>query len=286
MQEALQALKAKLNEENYIADDALAATLYIAMKLNRPLLIEGAAGVGKTEVAKAAARAFGRELVRLQCYEGLDESKALYEWNYQKQLLAIQMGQGREGRMEDLFGEAYLLERPLLKSIRAEKPVVLLIDEIDKADAEFEAFLLELLSEMQVTIPEYGTVKAVSLPFIVLTSNHTRPLSEALRRRCAYLYLEYPDVRREIEILRARLPGLDEALAAQVARAAAYLRQSEKVTKKPSVAESLDWAEALMALGAQELDEDAAAQTLGFALKNNDDIREIMADDEFIRAIL
>ena len=286
MQEALQALKAKLNEENYIADDALAATLYIAMRLNRPLLIEGAAGVGKTEVAKAAARAFGRELVRLQCYEGLDESKALYEWNYQKQLLAIQMGQGREGRMEDLFGEAYLLERPLLKSIRAEKPVVLLIDEIDKADAEFEAFLLELLSEMQVTIPEYGTVKAVSLPFIVLTSNHTRPLSEALRRRCAYLYLEYPDVRREIEILRAKLPGLDEALAAQVARAAAYLRQSEKVTKKPSVAESLDWAEALMALGAQELDEDAAAQTLGFALKNNDDIREIMADDEFIRAIL
>ena len=286
MQEALQALKAKLNEENYIADDALAATLYIAMKLNRPLLIEGAAGVGKTEVAKAAARAFGRELVRLQCYEGLDESKALYEWNYQKQLLAIQMGQGREGRMEDLFGEAYLLERPLLKSIRAEKPVVLLIDEIDKADAEFEAFLLELLSEMQVTIPEYGTVKAVSLPFIVLTSNHTRPLSEALRRRCAYLYLEYPDVRREIEILRAKLPGLDEALAAQVARAAAYLRQSEKVTKKPSVAESLDWAEALMALGAQELDEDAAAQTLGFALKNNDDIREMLADDEFIRTIL
>ena len=286
MQEALQALKAKLNEENYIADDALAATLYIAMRLNRPLLIEGAAGVGKTEVAMAAARAFGRELVRLQCYEGLDESKALYEWNYQKQLLAIQMGQGREGRMEDLFGEAYLLERPLLKSIRAEKPVVLLIDEIDKADAEFEAFLLELLSEMQVTIPEYGTVKAVSLPFIVLTSNHTRPLSEALRRRCAYLYLEYPDVRREIEILRAKLPGLDEALAAQVARAAAYLRQSEKVTKKPSVAESLDWAEALMALGAQELDEETAAQTLGFALKNNDDIREIMADDEFIRAIL
>ena len=292
MQEALNALKAKLNEENYIADDALAATLYIAVKLNRPLLIEGAAGVGKTEVAKAAARAFGRELVRLQCYEGLDESKALYEWNYQKQLLAIQMGQGRaegplpESGMSDLFGEAYLLERPLLRSIRSEKPVVLLVDEIDKADAEFEAFLLELLSEMQVTIPEYGTVKARSLPFIVLTSNHTRPLSEALRRRCAYLYIDYPDVRREIEILRAKLPGLDEALAAQVARAAAYLRKSEKVTKKPSVAESLDWAEALMALGAQELDEDSAARTLGFALKNNDDIREILADDDFIREIL
>ena len=287
MQEALQALKAKLNEENYIADDALAATLYIAMRLNRPLLIEGAAGVGKTEVAKAAARAFGRELVRLQCYEGLDESKALYEWNYQKQLLAIQMGnQGREGRMEDLFGEAYLLERPLLKSIRAEKPVVLLIDEIDKADAEFEAFLLELLSEMQVTIPEYGTVRARSLPFIVLTSNHTRPLSEALRRRCAYLYLEYPDIPKEISILTAKLPGLDEALAAQVARAVAWLRQSDKVTKKPSVAESLDWASALMALGVDELDDESCAETIGFALKNNDDIREILSDDDFIRSLI
>ena len=185
MRDALNALKAKLNGENYIADDALAATLYIAIKLNRPLLIEGAAGVGKTEVAKAAARAFERPLIRLQCYEGLDESKALYEWNYQKQLLSIQMNRGGGQRVEDLFGEEYLLERPLLKSIRSDAPVVLLVDEIDKADAEFEAFLLELLSEMQVTIPEYGTVKAVSLPFIVLTSNHTRPLSEALRRRCA-----------------------------------------------------------------------------------------------------
>ena len=285
MQEALKALKEQLSGENYIADDALAATLYIAVRLNRPLLIEGAAGVGKTEVAKAAARALGRPLVRLQCYEGLDESKALYEWNYQKQLLAIQMGGGGE-RMKDLFGEEYLLERPLLKSIRSEEPVVLLVDEIDKADAEFEAFLLELLSEMQVTIPEYGTVKARSLPFIVLTSNHTRPLSEALRRRCAYLYIDYPDVRREIEILRARLPGLDEALAAQVARAAAYLRASEKVTKKPSVAESLDWASALMALGAEELDEESCEKTIGFALKNNDDIREILADDDFIRSIL
>ena len=287
MRDALNALKAKLNGENYIADDALAATLYIAMKLNRPLLIEGAAGVGKTEVAKAAARAFDRPLVRLQCYEGLDESKALYEWNYQKQLLTIQMDRGEGGRqVKDLFGEEYLLERPLLKSIRSEEPVVLLIDEIDKADAEFEAFLLELLSEMQVTIPEYGTVQARSLPFIVLTSNHTRPLSEALRRRCAYLYIEYPDVRREIEILRARQPGLSEALAAQVARAVAYLRQSDKVTKKPSVAESLDWAAALQALGADELNDENVVQTLGFALKNNDDIREMLADDEFIRAIL
>ena len=286
LREALNALLEKLNGENYIADEQLAATLYIAMKLNRPLLIEGAAGVGKTEVAKAAARAFDRPLVRLQCYEGLDESKALYEWNYQKQLLSIQMNRGGSQTVDDLFGEAFLLERPLLKSIRSEEPVVLLIDEIDKADAEFEAFLLELLSEMQVTIPEYGTVQARSMPFIVLTSNHTRPLSEALRRRCAYLYLEYPDVRREIEILRARQPGLSEALAGQVARAVAYLRQSDKVTKKPSVAESLDWAMALTALGADELDDENVGQTLGFALKNNDDIREIMADDEFIRTIL
>lgn len=287
MREALKDLREKLNAENYIADDALVTTLYVAAKLNRPLLIEGAAGVGKTEVAKAASRAFGRELVRLQCYEGLDESKALYEWNYQKQLLAIQMGNvGEKKEIGDLFGEEYLLERPLLKSIRSDRPVVLLVDEIDKADAEFEAFLLELLSEMQVTIPEYGTVRARSLPFIVLTSNHTRPLSEALRRRCAYLYLEYPDIPKEIAILRSKLPGLDEALADQVARAVAWLRQSDKVTKKPSVAESLDWASALMALGAEELDEETAAQTLGFALKNNDDIREIMADDEFIRSFI
>ena len=285
VQEALKQLREKLNEENYIADDALAAVLYIAMKLNRPLLIEGAAGVGKTEVAKAAARAMGRQLVRLQCYEGLDESKALYEWNYQKQLLAIQMNKG-EHSMKDLFGEEYLLERPLLKSIRSEEPVVLLIDEIDKADAEFEAFLLELLSEMQVTIPEYGTVRARSLPFIVLTSNHTRPLSEALRRRCAYLYLEYPGIEKEIAILTSKLPGLDEALAAQVARAVAWLRESEKVTKKPSVAESLDWASALMALGVEELDDESCAQTVGFALKNNDDIREILADDDFIRSLV
>ena len=288
MREALKQLKEKLNDESYIADDALVTTLYVAARLNRPLLIEGAAGVGKTEVAKAASRAFGRELVRLQCYEGLDESKALYEWNYQKQLLAIQMGGqgGQRQSMKDLFGEEYLLERPLLKSIRSQEPVVLLIDEIDKADAEFEAFLLELLSEMQVTIPEYGTVHARSMPFIVLTSNHTRPLSEALRRRCAYLYLEYPGIEKEIAILTSKLPGLDEALAAQVARAVAFLRQSEKVTKKPSVAESLDWASALMALGADELDDERCAQTLGFALKNNDDIREMLADDEFIRSLV
>lgn len=281
--DGLALLRRRMAAESYIVDDTLAVTLLIALKLGRPLLIEGAAGVGKTEVAKAAARALGRELVRMQCYEGLDESKALYEWNYQKQLLAIQLGaQG----MSDLFGEDYLLERPLLKSIRSEEPVVLLIDEIDKADAEFEAFLLELLSEMQVTIPEYGTIRAKSTPFIVLTSNHTRPLSEALRRRCAYLYIEYPDVDKEVRILKAKLPGLDDVLARQVARAVAYLRESERVLKKPSIAESLDWASALMALGASELDDETCEQTIGFALKNHEDIEEIMTDDEFIRCLV
>ena len=281
--EGLNEIRRRMAEESYIADDALAVTLLIALKLGRPLLIEGAAGVGKTEIAKVMASALDRELVRLQCYEGLDESKALYEWNYQKQLLAIQMGaQG----MSDLFGEDYLLERPLLKSIRSAEPVVLLIDEIDKADAEFEAFLLELLSEMQVTIPEYGTIRAKSTPFIVLTSNHTRPLSEALRRRCAYMYLEYPDVEREVRILQSKLPGLDAVLAKQVARAVAYLRQSERVLKKPSIAESLDWASALIALGAGELDDETCEQTIGFALKNHEDIKEIMADDEFIRCLV
>lgn len=278
--DGLKELRDRLIAENYIADESLAVTLLIAMKLGRSLLIEGAAGVGKTEVAKVAAKAFGRELVRMQCYEGLDETKALYEWNYQKQLLAIQMG---AEEMHDLFGEEYLLERPLLKSIRSEKPVVLLIDEIDKSDAEFEAFLLELLSEMQVTIPEYGTVRAKTIPFIVLTSNHTRPLSEALRRRCAYLYIDYPSPEKEVKILRAKLPGLPETLARQVSDAVAYLRKSERVLKKPSIAESIDWASALMALGAEELDDETCAQTIGFALKNNTDIEEILSDDGFIR---
>ena len=205
----LQTLKQKMDEARYIYDDTLATILYVALQLGRPLLIEGAAGVGKTEVAKVMAAALDRDLVRLQCYEGLDESKALYEWNYQKQLLSIQINMGKKDSEEltrDLFSDDYLLERPLLSSIRAEKPVVLLIDEIDKADEEFEAFLLELLSEMQVSIPEIGTVKAKSVPFVVLTSNRVRPLSEALRRRCAYLYIQYPDMDKELAIL-PQCPG-------------------------------------------------------------------------------
>ena len=279
----LEQLKAKMDEVHYIYDDTLATVLTVALQLGRPLLIEGAAGVGKTEVAKVMAHALGRELVRLQCYEGLDEGKALYEWNYQKQLLSIQINAGAQSRDEltrDLFSDEYLLERPLLKSIRAEQSVVLLIDEIDKADEEFEAFLLELLSEMQVSIPEVGTIRARSIPFVVLTSNRARPLSEALRRRCAYLYIEYPDLEKELAILRAKLPHVDDRLCVQVALAVKKLRDNEAILKKPSIAETLDWAAALDALGVRELTPDALRQTAGFVLKNPEDIRLIQSVSE------
>ena len=271
----LELLKKKLDEQDYICDDTLATVLFVALKLGRPLLIEGAAGVGKTQVAKVMASLLDRDLVRLQCYEGLDESKALYEWNYQKQLLAIQVNMGSKGTEEltkSLFSDEYLLERPLLQSIRSEKEVVLLIDEIDKADEEFETFLLELLSEMQVSIPEIGTVKSRTQPFVVLTSNRSRPLSDALRRRCAYLYIDYPTVEKELAILRRKLPHVDDQLCAQVALALHNLRSSEAILKKPSIAEALDWAAALDALGIRELTPDAMAATAGFVLKNNEDI--------------
>jgi MoxR-like ATPase len=270
----LEQLKQKMDEVHYIYDDTLATVLAVALQLGRPLLIEGAAGVGKTEIAKVMASALDRDLVRLQCYEGLDESKALYEWNYQKQLLSIQVNMGARDSDEltkSLFSDDYLLERPLLQSIRSEKPVVLLIDEIDKADEEFEAFLLELLSEMQVTIPEVGTIKAKSVPFVVLTSNRARPLSEALRRRCAYLYIQYPDMDKELAILRAKLPHVDDRLCVQVAQAVQKLRASEAILKKPSIAETLDWAAALDALGIRELTPEAIRQTAGFVLKNSED---------------
>ncbi len=271
----LTQLKEKMDQAHYIYDDTLATVLAVALELGRPLLIEGAAGVGKTEIAKVMASALDRDLVRLQCYEGLDESKALYEWNYQKQLLAIQVNmnaQDRDALTQSLFSDEYLLERPLLKSIRSDKPVVLLIDEIDKADEEFEAFLLELLSEMPVSIPEVGTVKAKSIPFVVLTSNRARPLSEALRRRCAYLYIEYPDMEKELAILRAKLPHVDDRLCFQVALAVQKLRSNEAVLKKPSIAETLDWAAALDALGIRELTPDAMRRTAGFILKNSEDM--------------
>ena len=278
----LQLLKQKLDEAGYVYDDTMAVTLAVALRLGRPLLIEGAAGVGKTEIAKVMAYALDRELVRLQCYEGLDEGKALYEWNYQKQLLAIQVNreaQDKDALTHSLFSDEYLLERPLLKSIRSEQPVVLLIDEIDKADEEFEAFLLELLSDMQVSIPEVGTLKAKTIPFVVLTSNRARPLSEALRRRCAYLYIQYPDLEKELAILRAKAPHVDDRLAAQVAVAVQKLRSSESILKKPSIAETLDWASALEALGIRELTPDAMRQTAGFVLKNNEDLHALEQED-------
>lgn len=274
----LEELKSRIRQTHYVCDDALATVLYVALALGRPLLIEGAAGVGKTEIAKVMASVLSRELVRLQCYEGLDESKALYEWNYQKQLLSIQVNMGQSDKdalTRSLFGDEYLLERPLLKSIRSEKPVVLLIDEIDKADEEFEAFLLELLSEMQVTIPEVGTLRGKTTPFVVLTSNRARPLSEALRRRCAYLYLDYPDLEKELAILREKLPHVDDRLSFQVAMAVHNLRSQDAILKKPSIAETLDWAAALDALGIRELTPDALRQTAGFVLKNSEDLESV-----------
>ena len=246
----LEQLKAKMDEVHYIYDDTLATVLTVALQLGRPLLIEGAAGVGKTEVAKVMAHALGRELVRLQCYEGLDEGKALYEWNYQKQLLSIQINAGAQSRDEltrDLFSDEYLLE---------------------------------LLSEMQVSIPEVGTIRARSIPFVVLTSNRARPLSEALRRRCAYLYIEYPDLEKELAILRAKLPHVDDRLCVQVALAVKKLRDNEAILKKPSIAETLDWAAALDALGVRELTPDALRQTAGFVLKNPEDVRLIQSVSE------
>lgn len=282
----ISALQKKLDEAKYICGGEVATTLMVALHLGRPLLIEGPAGVGKTEIAKVMASALNREIVRLQCYEGLDESKALYEWNYQKQLLSIQvqMNSRDAGDLtKSLFSDGYLLERPLLKAIRSENPVVLLIDEIDKSDEEFEAFLLELLSEMQVTIPETGVVKARSVPFVILTSNRTRPLGEALRRRCAYLYLQYPDIERETAIIRAKRPNVNERLAVQVAQAVHSLRESEAILKKPSIAETLDWVSALEALGASGLTPESAGKTLGFVLKSSEDLEaagEILGSPE------
>ncbi len=271
----IETLKQKMTEAKYVYDDNLITTLFVAINLGRPLLIEGEAGVGKTEVAKVVAAALDRELIRMQCYEGLDESKTLYEWNYQKQLLSIQVNMGKtddDTLTKSLFSDEYLLERPLLQSIRSEKPVVLLIDEIDKADEEFEAFLLELLSDFQVSVPEVGTIKAKTRPFVVLTSNRARPISDALRRRCAYLYIEYPSMEKEMEILRSRVPHVDDRLCLQIVQAVQDLRNNEAILKKPSVAESLDWAEALHALGVRELTPELIRSTVGFVLKNNEDI--------------
>jgi MoxR-like ATPase len=266
----------RLAAVGYVADRDLATALWLMDYLKRPLLLEGEAGVGKTEVAKALAAVHAAELIRLQCYEGLDQNASLYEWNYQRQLLAIK---AREGAGEDaatieehIFSEKYLLERPLLAAIRREHPPVLLVDEVDRADEEFEAFLLELLSDFQVTIPELGTVKARSIPRVVLTSNATRELSDALRRRCLYHYVDFPDADREARIITTRIPGIDAALAAQVARMVAAVR-TEDLRKVPGVAETLDWAATLAGLGVHDLrqEPEAVHDTLICLLKTHED---------------
>jgi MoxR-like ATPase len=262
-----------LAASGYIADSELATAIALMQRLRRPLLLEGEAGVGKTEVAKALASVHDTELIRLQCYEGLDQSAALYEWNYQRQLLAIQAHRSDADTIEDqIFSEKYLLERPLLAAIRRDKPPVLLIDEIDRADDEFEAFLLELLSDFQVSIPELGTIKAISIPHVVLTSNGTRELSDALRRRCLYHYVDYPDVEREARIIMARINGASASLSLQIARMVEGIRK-EELRKVPGVAETLDWAAALVGLDVRDLHDasETVHDTLMCLLKTQED---------------
>ncbi|WP_182525386.1 AAA family ATPase [Nocardioides dongkuii] len=264
----------RLGEAGYLADRATATTAYLAGALEKPLLVEGPAGVGKTELAKAVARATGAELVRLQCYEGLDEARALYEWNYKKQLLRIQASQGTDQAWDethdDIFTDEFLLTRPLLTAIRRAEPTVLLIDEVDKTDVEVEGLLLEVLSDFQVTIPELGTVVAVRRPFVVLTSNASRELSEAVKRRCLFLHLDYPDAEREREIVSSQVPDLEDRLAEQLVATVGRLRELE-LKKAPSIAESVDWARTLLALEIHDLDDKAVDDTLGVVLKHSSD---------------
>src|SRR5579885_2739308 len=279
MLEAVRALQEQMESQGYITDQAIATTVYLAMTLRKPVLIEGQAGVGKTEVAKVLSRMLETDLIRLQCYEGLDANTALYEWNYPKQMMRIKMEEGhaRSPRETEqvIFSEAFLLKRPLLLAItHPDKAPVLLIDEIDRADEEFEAFLLEVLSDFQVTVPELGTIRATHVPYVVLTSNRTRELSDALRRRCLYLWIDYQALGKDVRIATTRVPGVNERLAKQICAFMETVRQV-RLMKTPGVAETLDWAMALMALHRDELDPETVEETLGCVFKDNRDIMKL-----------
>jgi MoxR-like ATPase len=275
---SIEALQAELREKLYIADRGLATAIYLALKLERPLFLEGEAGVGKTEIAKVLTEILDTELIRLQCYEGLDVNQAVYEWNYTRQMMHIRLAESRGEKLEekDLFGPDFLLERPLLKAIdpSAKKAPVLLIDEVDRSDEEFEAYLLEVLSDFQITIPEIGTIRAKKRPLVVVTSNRTREVHDALKRRCLYFWIDYPTFQKELEIVRARLPHASERLSSQVTRFVQELREME-LYKVPGIAETLDWVAALVALDKESLDESVVEETLGALLKYRDDIDKL-----------
>ena len=293
MREEIRKIQALMEREGYVTDRPVATAVYLANALHKPLLVEGHPGVGKTDIAKVLARALETDLIRLQCYEGLDATTALYEWNYPKQLLHIKLGEGSTTqpiaeREAAIFGEPFLLKRPLLQAITHEgRSPVLLVDEVDRSDEEFEAFLLEVLSDFQVTIPELGTIRAKHHPFVVLTSNRARELSDALRRRCLYLWIDYPSLEKELQIVRAKVPGIGERLAAEVARFIQAVRLM-KPAKAPGVAETLDWARALVALHASHLDTDLVAETLGCFLKDEADLSAFRArvDENRIREMV
>jgi MoxR-like ATPase len=272
--ETIQDARGRLADVGYLADESAALVTYLAGRLGKPVLVEGPAGVGKTELAKAVSRATGRSLIRLQCYEGLDEAKALYEWNYRKQLLRIQTEATDAGWQEvrdDIFGEEFLLSRPLLTAISTDRPVVLLIDEIDKTDQEFEAMLLEVLSDFQISIPELGLVEARTRPFVLLTSNNSRELTEALKRRCLYLWLDYPSVERELEIVHLHAPELDAQIARKLVEVIHMVRALD-LKKPPSIAESIDWARALLLLGAEDVDGAVLEKTMSIIVKHRTDL--------------
>lgn len=289
--ESVDAVREGLRDATYLADEGIAGIVYLADRLGKPVLVEGPAGTGKTQLAKSTAEMLGARLIRLQCYEGLDEAKALYEWNYKKQLLRIQAERADDSTWseveEDIFSDEFLLQRPLLEAIRSDDPVVLLIDEVDRVEVETEALLLEILSDYQVSIPELGTITAKQIPLVFLTSNATRELSEALKRRCLYLHVDYPDMDREKEIVLTKVPGITEALADQVARIVRSIRQLE-LKKAPSVSETLDWAKTLMLLGVTEVDSETATSTANILLKYQTDIakavRELASDQSAARA--